>query len=119
MVGRFGYIHIHLACLCTFSAGNAFVFVNLHSEKRYLVKQCIKRAQWTQPLAERAVEKHTQHDYCNQNAELPRKERTERGANAGINGGERYRPLKHSLWAKVLAEKRISHTDIVCYKHWH
>lgn len=33
VVGCFGYIHIHLARLCTFSAGNAFVFINFHSEK--------------------------------------------------------------------------------------
>ena len=33
VVGCFGYIHIHLAHLCTFSAGNTFVFINFHSEK--------------------------------------------------------------------------------------
>ena len=95
------------------------MFINLHSEKRYLIKQRIKRAQRTQPLAERTVEKHTQHDYCNQNAEFPRKEQTESGAYAGINGGERYRSLKYPLRTKVLAEKRIAHTNIVCDKHWH
>ena len=94
------------------------MFINLHSEKRHLVKQRIKCAQRTQPLAERAVEKHTQQDYRDQNAELPRKERTERGAYAGIDGGERYRTLKYPLRTKVLAEERISHTDIVCDKHW-
>ena len=119
VVGGFGYIYIHFACLCTFSAGNAFVFIHFHSEKGYLVKQRIKCAQRTQPLAERAVEKHTQQDYRDQNAELPRKERTECGAYAGIDGGERYRSLKYPLRAKVLAEEWVSHTDIVCDKHRH
>ena len=82
VVGSFGYVYIHTAHLCAFSAGNALMLIYLHSEKRHLVKQRIKGPQRTQPLAERTVEKHTQHYYRDQYAELPRKERTERGADS-------------------------------------
>ncbi len=73
VVGSFGHVHIHLARPCTFSAGNAFVFIHLHTEKRHPIKQRIKSAQRTQPLAERPVEKHAQHDHRDQDTELPRK----------------------------------------------
>lgn len=42
VIRRFCYIHIHLAGLCAFSAGNTLVLIHLHSEKRYLVKKRIK-----------------------------------------------------------------------------
>lgn len=105
MVGSFGYIYIHLAYFGTLSAGNAFVFVYFHSEKRHLVKQCIKCTERTQPLAERSVEKYTQYDYRNQYAKLPRKERTQCGTDSRINGGKRDCPLEYSLRTKILTEK--------------
>ncbi len=117
VIWRFCHIYIHLAGLCAFPAGNAFVFIHLHSEKRHLVEQCIECTEWAQPLAERTVKQHAQHYYRNQNAKLPRKECAECGTNSRIDGGKRYCSLKHTLRTEVLAEERITHADIVCDKH--
>ena len=106
MVGSFGYIYIHLAYFGTLSAGNAFVFVYFHSEKRHLVKQCIKCTERTQPLAERSVEKYTQYDYRNQYAKLPRKERTQCGTDSRINGGKRDCPPRVLLEDKDTYRKK-------------
>ena len=117
VIRRFCHIHIHLTSLCAFPAGNAFVFIHLHSEKRYLVEQCIECTERAQPLAERTVKQHTQHGYHHQDSEFPRKECTECGAYAGIDDSKRYCSLKHTLRTEVLAEERIAHADIVCDKH--
>ena len=74
MVGLFGDIDIHFACLCTSTAGYTFIFVHLHLKKRYPIQKRIKCAQRTQPFAERTVEQHAQHNRNNQDAELPREQ---------------------------------------------
>ena len=113
MVWRLRYVHIHLADLRAFSAGNAFVRVHLHLEQRDLVKKRVERAQRTQPLAEGAVEQHAQYDHRQQDAKFPCKQAAQCRPDAGIGKGQRDSPLQHALWAEVFAEEWISHAHIV------
>ena len=119
MVGRLGHVHIHLAGLGAFPAGDALAFIHLHLEQGYLVQQGIDRTQGTEPLAEGAIEHHTQYDHPKQDAAFPSKERTQCRSNTGMDKRQRDRPLQHALRAEVLAEEGVAHPHIVHKKRRH
>ena len=68
MIRRFGHIHIHIAGGGAFSAGNAFIFINLNSKQRHSVKQRIECTKRAQPFAEGTVNPYAQYRYYQQNA---------------------------------------------------
>ena len=113
MIGRLRHVHIHFAGSGTFSAGYALVFVHLYLKEGHPVEQCVKRPQWTEPLAEGTVEYHAQHDHRQQDTEFPCKQAPQRRPDAGIGKGQRDGTLQHALWAEVFTKERIAHAYIV------
>ena len=89
------------------------MLVHLHSEQGHLVQKRVKRAQRAQPLAERTVKQHAQHDHCDQYSELPGKECTQSRPYPGIDRGVRYRAFQNALRTQILAKERIPHAHIV------
>ena len=113
MVGRFCHVHIHFAGLGAFSAGDALILIHLHLEQGHPVKQCVKRTQRAQPLAEGPVKYDTQHDHCQQDAEFPGKQAAQRRPDAGIGKGQWDGPLQHALGAEILTEEGVTHAYVV------
>ena len=113
MVWRFCHVHIHFAGFGAFSAGNAFVLVNLHLEQGNLVQQGVESTQRTEPFTEWAIEQHAQNYHRNEYTEFPCKQRSQRRPDTRICNGERNSAFQHTLRAKVFAEERIAHTHIV------
>ena len=113
MIGRLRHVHIHFAGSGTFSAGYALVFVHLYLKEGHPVEQCVKRPQWTEPLAEGTVEYHAQHDHRQQDTEFPCKQAPQRRPDAGIGKGQRDGTLQHALWAEIFTKERITHAYIV------
>ena len=117
VVGRFRHVHVHLADLCAFAAGDAFIVIHLHLEEGNLIEQRVERAQRAQPLAKRPVEQYAQHDHRQQDAELPGEKLAERRPDAGVGKREGDRPLQHTLRAEILAEEGVAHAHVVHHQY--
>ena len=113
MVGRFRHVHVHLAGLGAFPAGDAFILIHLHLEEGHPVEQRVERAKRAEPLAEGSVKYDTQHDHRQQDAEFPCKQLAQRRPDAGIGKGQRDGSLQHALGAEVLAEEGVAHAHVV------
>ena len=113
VIGRLCDLDVHLACLRARAARDASVLVNLYSKQGYLVHERIESAERADPFAKWAVDEHAQDDHSDQNDELPGEQRSQCGAYATIDDGERNRAFEHSLRAEVLAEVWVAHPDVV------
>lgn len=117
VVRRAEYFYIHFACSGAGTAGGAFVRVNVELVQGDSVEQRIKGSQWTDPLAERAIEEHRKHHDAEENTAFPCKQLSQASPDACIGNGKRNTALQNAGGADVLAEKRVAQAYLIHHCH--
>ena len=113
MVWRTEYFNIHFTGSAAGAAGGTLVRVDTEMIKGDFIEQRIKRSQWTDPLAERAVKEHGKHYNAKQNTAFPCEQISQACPDARIGNGKRDTSFQDTGRADVFAEKRIAQPHFI------
>lgn len=115
----FDRIDIHSADAGALAAAHTLVFIHCQAIEADLIEQTIDRTEWTEELAEEAIDNHAACDGDDQQRELPVKEPANRLLQFGVRAQQWNAARQRAGGTDVLTECRLAHADDIGdgYRH--